>query len=49
MSHVELITEQHRNSAIRMYEKWGAERVTDGRGVQDGILYVKNFEYAKDV
>jgi ribosomal protein S18 acetylase RimI-like enzyme len=49
MPHVELITEKHRSSAIHMYEQWGAERVTDGRDVKDGILYTKSFEYVKDV
>lgn len=36
-------TEAHRAPAIAMYKAWGAQRVTDGATVSEGIVYRKDF------
>ena len=43
LSFLMFVTEAHRPGAIRMYEKWGAERVTDGTNNVEGILYRKDY------
>lgn len=44
LASVELQTEAERESAIRLYERTGYKRVTDGVDVTRGIMFVKHFK-----